>query len=53
MIDHLQGIHHIDKDGLMETQDAVTQRINKVFGKDTDKSNVILTSLNNFFFDGS
>ena len=33
MIEHLRNIHRIDKDGPMDTQGAVTQRIDKVFGK--------------------
>jgi hypothetical protein len=37
MIDHLRDSHRIDKDGVMDTERAVNQRINKIFGKATKR----------------
>jgi hypothetical protein len=37
MIDHLREAHRIDKDGVMDTEGAVNQRIDKVFGKATKR----------------
>jgi len=33
MIDHLHAIHRIDKNGLMDSKEAITQRIDHAFGK--------------------
>jgi E3 ubiquitin-protein ligase DOA10 len=37
MIDHLREAHRIDKDDVMDTEGAVNQRIDKVFGKATKR----------------
>jgi hypothetical protein len=37
MIDHLREAHRIDKVGVMDTEGAVNQRIDKVFGKPTKR----------------